>query len=82
VEKRFNIPERPPRKYDHLLISKFSAISREARLIPERLAKMKIGKELLEIKKDLLTEMLYNRETALAWDFTHCGRVRPEVTLP
>jgi hypothetical protein len=26
--------------------------------------------------------MLYNRKTALAWDFTHYKRVRPEMALP
>jgi hypothetical protein len=66
MEKRFNVPEGPFRKYDYLLISKFSAINREARLIPERLTKIKIGKELLKTEKDLLTKILYNRKTALA----------------
>jgi hypothetical protein len=64
-----------------LLIPKFSAISREARLIFKRFAEIKIGKKLFKIEKDFLTEMLYNREAALAWDFTYCERVRPEITL-
>jgi hypothetical protein len=81
MEKRFNIPEGPFRKYDYLLISKFFTISREARLIPKRFAEMKIGKELLKAKKDLLTEMLYNRKAALTWDFIYCKKVRPEVAL-
>jgi hypothetical protein len=42
---------------------------------------MKIGKKLLEVEKDLLTEMLYNRKAVLAWDFTHYERVRSEVAL-
>jgi hypothetical protein len=42
---------------------------------------MKIGKKLLEAEKDLLTKILYNREAALAWDFTHYGRIRPEMAL-
>jgi hypothetical protein len=66
MEKRFSIPEEPPGKYDYLLISKFSIISREARLTPKRLAKIKIGEKLLKAKKDLLTEILYNRKAALA----------------
>jgi hypothetical protein len=82
VEKRFGISEESFGKYDYLLISKFSAISREARLIFERFAEMKIEKKLLEVEKDFLTKILYNREAALAWDFTYCGRVRPEVVLP
>jgi hypothetical protein len=40
---------------------------------------MKIGKKLLETKKNFLIEILYNRKTALAWNFTHCGKVRPEI---
>jgi hypothetical protein len=66
MKKKFNIPEGPPGKYDYLLISKFFTINRKARLISERLTKMKIEKELLKAKKDLLTEMLYNRKAALA----------------
>jgi hypothetical protein len=66
VEKRFRISEKPPGKYDYLLISKFFVISREARLIPERLAEIKIREELLKAEKDLLTEILYNRKAALA----------------
>jgi hypothetical protein len=82
MEKRFGIPEGPPEKYDYLLISKFSAINRKTRLISERLTKMKIGEKLLKTEKNLLTEILYNRKTALAWDFTYCKRIRPKVTLP
>jgi hypothetical protein len=82
VKKRFRIPKEPPKKYDYLLISKFFAISREARLTFKRFAEMKIGKELLKIKKNLLTEILYNRKAALAWDFTYCERVRSEMALP
>jgi hypothetical protein len=66
MEKRFSISEGPPGKYDYLLISKFSTINRKARLISKRLAKMKIEKKLLKIKKDLLTKILYNRKAALA----------------
>ena len=30
----------------------------------------------------MLAEILYNREPALAWDFSHFSRIRPEVFLP
>jgi hypothetical protein len=66
VEKRFKISEKPSGKYDYLLISKFFTISRKTRFILERFTKIKIGKELLKIKKDLLTKILYNRKAALA----------------
>jgi hypothetical protein len=66
VEKRFRVPEGPSKKYNYLLISKFFAISRRARLTPERLTEIRIGKKLFKTEKDLLTEMLYNRKAALA----------------
>jgi hypothetical protein len=66
VEKRFDVPEKPLGKYDYLLISKFSTISRKARLTPKRLAGIKIGKKLFKIEKDFLTKILYNRKAALA----------------
>jgi hypothetical protein len=81
VKKKFDIPKGSFKKYNYLLISKFSAISREARLISKRFTEIKIEKELLKTKKDFLTEMLYNRKTALTWDFTYCKKVRPEVAL-
>jgi hypothetical protein len=36
---------------------------------------------LLETEKDFLTEILYNRKAVLAWDFTYCGKIRPEMAL-
>jgi hypothetical protein len=66
MKKRFNVPEGPSGKYDYLLISKFFAINRKARLTPKRFAEMKIGKKLLKTEKDFLTKILYNRKAALA----------------
>ena len=63
----------PTDKYTHWLIPKFTLIAKEARLTPERLAKMIIGDGMTSQGKDLLTEMLYNREAVLAWDFTEMG---------
>jgi hypothetical protein len=81
MKKRFSIPEGSFRKYDYLLISKFFIISREMRLIPKRFTGIKIGKELLKAEKDFLTEILYNRKAALAWDFIYCKKVRLEIAL-
>jgi hypothetical protein len=66
MKKRFRIPEKSLKKYNHLLISKFSTINREARLIPKRFAEIRIGEKLLKTKKDLLTKILYNRKATLA----------------
>jgi hypothetical protein len=81
MEKRFSVPEGFFKKYDYLLIPKFSAISRGARLTPKRFTGMKIGEELLKTKKDFLMEMLYNYKTILAWDFTHYRKIRSEMAL-
>ena len=40
---------------------------------------MVIGKGMIAQEKEILTEMLYNRKTILAWDFTEMGKVRREV---
>ena len=66
-------------KYTHWLIPKFTPIAKGARLIPERLAKMIIGDGMTIEEKDVLTEMLYNREVVLVWDFTEIGKVKREV---
>jgi hypothetical protein len=51
-------------------------------LTPERIKAIKIGSDLTYEKRELLLEMLFNREKALAWDFSHLGRVREEVAPP
>lgn len=33
-------------------------------------------------EKEVLTEMLYNREAVLAWDFSEMGKVKKEVAPP
>lgn len=53
-------------KYTHWLIPMFIPIAKEARFTLKRLAKMIIGDSITFQKKDLLTEMLYNREAILA----------------
>ena len=72
----------PTDKYTHWLIPKFTPIAKGARLTPERLGKMIIGDGMTEQEKEVLTEMLYNREAVLAWDFTEMGKVKKEVAPP
>lgn len=55
-------------KFSKWLISKFSTLARGARLKPERLQKMIFGDGMTSAEKNLLTEMLFNYEAALAWD--------------
>jgi hypothetical protein len=50
-------------------------------MTPERIEKMQIGGELTPEEKELILEMLYRREAALAWDFEHINKIRPEIAL-
>ena len=69
----------PTDKYTHWLIPKFTPIAKKARLTSERLAKMIIGEGMSPQEKNLLTEMLYNREAVLAWDFTEIGKIKKKI---
>lgn len=72
----------PTDKYMHWLIPKFTLIGKGTRLTPERLDKMIIGDGITEQEKKIFTEMLYNREAVLAWDFTEIEKFKREVALP
>ena len=48
----------------------------------ERLEKLVIGPDITPQEKDILVEILYNREGALAWDWEEIGRVHHEVAPP
>ena len=82
LEQEAKIQTDPNRPYKEWLIPKFSDIPRGSRLTPERLGKMIVGDELTIQERDMLTEMLYNREASLAWEFSEIGKVRPEVAPP
>ncbi len=69
-------------KYIYWQIPKFTPIVKRARLTLERLGKTIIGKGMTAQEKEVLTEMLYNREAILAWDFTEMGKVKREVAPP
>lgn len=43
---------------------------------------MIVGDGMTSAEKKLLTEMLFNYEAALAWDFSEIRRVKLEVALP
>lgn len=77
------VPKDPTcQKYDQWFTPKFSTIARGARLTPERVSRVVCGAMLTEQERDVLLEVLYKREAALAWDFTEIGRVREEVAAP
>jgi hypothetical protein len=74
--------DEPTGKYSKWLIPKFSDIERGSRLTEERISKLKVGTGLTKEERELFVEMLYNREKALAFDFSYCGMVRREVAPP
>jgi hypothetical protein len=57
-------------------------MARGARLTPEREQRLKIGKHLTLQEREILRAVLFNREAALGWDFSHLGRIRHEVAPP
>jgi hypothetical protein len=67
-------------QFAEFLISKFSELTKETRLKSERIQRMQIKNELLKREKELLLEMLFNREIALFWDFIEKDSVRSKVT--
>ena len=71
----------PNRPYADWLIPKFSSIARGSRLTPERLDAMIFGPSLTQQEKDVLVEVLYNREEAIAFSFEEIGVIKPDVAL-
>ena len=51
--------------YEPFLTPRFSGLARGARLTPERLDRLIVGDHLTSRERELLVEMLYNREAAL-----------------
>ena len=80
--KEKDVYHKPSGTYSWWLIPKFSMINKGDRLTPERIEKLKIGASITPEEKDLLIEMLYNREKALAFDFSQLGRVSRDVAPP
>jgi hypothetical protein len=67
-------------QFAEFFISKFSELTKKARLKFERIQRMQIENELLKRKKKFLFEMLFNREVALFWDFIEKDLIRSEVS--
>jgi hypothetical protein len=71
-----------PGLYSEWLIPKFSDIERGSRLTKERVSKLIVGSDLTKQEKAVFTEILYNREKVLAFDFSHCGKIHLDVAPP
>jgi hypothetical protein len=55
-------------------------LTKKARLKFERIQRMQIKNELLKREKELLFEMLFNREIAFFWDFIEKNSIRSKIT--
>ena len=67
------------RLYNSFLISKFSEMSRDSRMISKWLQKMLFNAKLSFQERNLLIEMLYKRKTVLIWNFSEIDKVRLKI---
>jgi hypothetical protein len=65
--------------YADWITPKFSDIQKGSRLTEERIKDLIVGDSLWPKERELFIKVLYNREKALAFDFSHIGKVRPDV---
>ena len=66
-------------KYDHWLISKFSTIFQNSRIISKRMKKMLVNDSMQMKEKKLLLFCLYNRKIAFAWNFSEIDQIKSEI---
>ncbi|PVH90054.1 hypothetical protein DM02DRAFT_467714, partial [Periconia macrospinosa] len=52
------------------------------RLTPNRLSQMPIGEDLLPAEKQLIVELMFRREAAIAWEFSEMTHIHPDVSPP
>lgn len=74
-----DVPCKEAKSYSDWITPKLSTIPKGSRLTEERIKNLIVGDSLWPKEKELFIEMLYNCEKALAFDFSHIGKVRPEV---
>jgi beta-N-acetylglucosaminidase len=67
-------------QFAEFFIFKFFELTKKTRLKFERIQRMQIKNELLKREKELLFEMLFNREITFFWDFIEKNSVRSKVT--
>ena len=72
----------PGRPFKQHIKPRYSREPRGYRLTSDRFEDLKVSDQLWPRERDMLAEILYNREPALAWDFSHLSRIRPEVFPP
>ena len=64
------------------LIPKFSDIVRGQRLTPDWLEKLKIREKITFVEREVLVEVLFNREAGIDYDFYEKGCFSPEIEPP
>ena len=69
-------------RFDEFLKPRLATFARGSVLKPERLERIIINEALTYQERELLQELLFKREGALAWEFSEIGRIRPEVMPP
>jgi hypothetical protein len=76
-----DVPCQDSGQYSDWITPKFSDIPKRSRLTKERIENLIVG-DLWTKEQKLFIEVLYNREKALVFDFTHIGKVKPDVAPP
>jgi hypothetical protein len=71
-------------EWDDLVVPRFTEMAQGSRLTEPRLTALlkTVEGSLSDQEKGMLIQVLFNREAALAWDFSECGRIRHEVVPP
>jgi hypothetical protein len=72
-------PDSASAPFSNYFEPRYADFPRGTRMTQERIAEMKISKDLQPREREMLLEMLYWREAAHAWDFKESGRVSREV---
>jgi transposase InsO family protein len=80
--QRKSIQGMQPGPVDHLFEPRYSKQPRGFRITEARWLEMRVDPGLRPNEKELLRQMLLNREPALAWDFTEIGRCHDSVIPP
>ena len=69
-------------KYKNWLLPRFTTITRRVKIVPERIDRIIIGTDLLPQERELLMEMLFNREGAFAQTFKDITKISGDITPP
>ena len=68
--------------FDHIFGRRTASFPKGVRLTPQRLAMMNLGEDLLPNEVRLLQGLMFQREDALAWDFSDMSTIHEDVQPP